>query len=139
MVCPAVAALKVNNAVPEAPVVVSGFPPHCSIVPAIPPQMASWATCNEMSAARPKTVHHGQHHVLKELYEVGWRQARETYVDIVGHEGGTRVCTDRVYNRPRVCYTVTSRFVDGSPSNNAGKQHGNQCCTVHGGKARGLV
>lgn len=44
IVCPEVAALSVNFAVPDSPVVVVGSPPHCSIVPAIPPQMARRAT-----------------------------------------------------------------------------------------------
>jgi hypothetical protein len=44
IVCPDVAAVRVNFAVPEAPVVVSGEPPHCSIFPAIPPQIERRAT-----------------------------------------------------------------------------------------------
>jgi hypothetical protein len=44
IVCPLVAALKLNFAVPEAPVVFVGFPAHCSIVPAMLPQMESKAT-----------------------------------------------------------------------------------------------
>lgn len=44
IVCPEVAALRMNLAVPEAPVVFVGFPPHCSIFPAIPPQIERRAT-----------------------------------------------------------------------------------------------
>jgi hypothetical protein len=44
IVCPDVAAVRVNFAVPEAPVVVCGEPPHCSIVPEIPPQIERRAT-----------------------------------------------------------------------------------------------
>jgi hypothetical protein len=39
-----VAALKLNFAVPEEPVVLVGLPAHCSIVPAMLPQMESKAT-----------------------------------------------------------------------------------------------
>jgi hypothetical protein len=51
MVCPAVAALSVNFAVPDSPVVVVGSPPHCSMVPAIPPQMESRATLMSWSTS----------------------------------------------------------------------------------------
>jgi hypothetical protein len=44
IVCPEVAAVNTNLAVPEAPVVVVGLPAHCSIVPAMLPQMESRAT-----------------------------------------------------------------------------------------------
>ncbi len=44
MVAPLSTALRLNLAVPDWPVVVAGLPPHFSMVPAIPPQMASSAT-----------------------------------------------------------------------------------------------
>lgn len=44
IVCPAVAAVSVNLAVPDVPVVVAGLPAHCSMVPAMPPQMSRRAT-----------------------------------------------------------------------------------------------
>jgi len=44
IVCPEVAAFNTNFAVPEAPVVVVGLPAHCSIVPAMLPQMERRAT-----------------------------------------------------------------------------------------------
>jgi hypothetical protein len=44
IVWPEVAAFSVNFAVPDTPVVLVGLPPHCWIVPAIPPQMESKAT-----------------------------------------------------------------------------------------------
>jgi hypothetical protein len=44
IVCPDVAALRVNFAVPEAPVVLAGEPWHCSIFPEIPPQIERRAT-----------------------------------------------------------------------------------------------
>jgi hypothetical protein len=51
MVCPTVAALSVNFAVPDSPVVVVGSPPHCSMVPDIPPQMESRATLMSWSTS----------------------------------------------------------------------------------------
>ena len=44
MVVPAVATLSTNLAVPKAPVVVVGLPAHCSMVPAMEPQMERSAT-----------------------------------------------------------------------------------------------
>jgi hypothetical protein len=44
IVAPAVAALRVNKAVPEEPVVDVGAPPHLVIVPAMPPQIPNSAT-----------------------------------------------------------------------------------------------
>jgi hypothetical protein len=44
MVVPAVATSRSKRAVPEIPVVDVGWPPHCSIVPAMPPQMERRAT-----------------------------------------------------------------------------------------------
>ena len=44
MVAPASVVFRVNNAVPDFPVVVAGLPPHLVMLPAIPPQMASSAT-----------------------------------------------------------------------------------------------
>jgi len=44
IVAPASVAVKVNAAVPLAPVVVAGLPPQNSIDPAIPPQIARTAT-----------------------------------------------------------------------------------------------
>lgn len=44
IVAPASVAVRVNFAVPDAPVVVAGSPPQNSIVPAMPPQMLRMAT-----------------------------------------------------------------------------------------------
>jgi hypothetical protein len=44
IVCPFVAAVRTNFAVPDSPVVVVGAPAHCSIVPAMEPQMERRAT-----------------------------------------------------------------------------------------------
>src|SRR3569833_2356330 len=44
MVAPASVARSTNLAVPDTPVVDAGLPPHFSIEPAMPPQMASSAT-----------------------------------------------------------------------------------------------
>jgi hypothetical protein len=44
IVCPWVAALSSNLASPEAPDVDVGWPPHCSMVPAMPPQIWRRAT-----------------------------------------------------------------------------------------------
>lgn len=44
IVCPGVAASNDRNAPPDEPVVFVGFPWHCSIVPAMPPQIERRAT-----------------------------------------------------------------------------------------------
>lgn len=44
IVCPAVAASNDRSAPPDAPVVFVGFPWHCSILPAMPPQIERRAT-----------------------------------------------------------------------------------------------